>query len=141
MISPKVFILCFSSVNDDEDDGTVEFRASIKVLADKVGPLSRHRSELLDRCSRAETALSRAETALDEKTEQVKSLYTKHQIEKQRKKAILVFPSSPGEARSNFSRLLLPAFFADTRFRPYISLLIDHHAFRLQQKNVLRGKK
>ncbi|KAJ6800995.1 autophagy-related protein 11 [Iris pallida] len=80
-----------SSVNDDEDDGTVEFRASIKVLADKVGLLSRHRSDLLDRCSMAETALSRAETALDEKTEQVKSLYTKHQIEKQASKEKISF--------------------------------------------------
>ncbi|KAJ6849763.1 autophagy-related protein 11 [Iris pallida] len=80
-----------SSVNEDDDDGTVEFRASIKVLADKVGLLSRHRSELLERCSRAETAVSRAETALDEKTEQVKSLYTKHQLEKQASKEKISF--------------------------------------------------
>lgn len=79
-LSPWIFlpytISSCSTGSEDEDDGTAEFRLSIKVLSDKVGLLSRHRSELLVRCSRAEAAL-------EEKTEQIKGLYTKLQLEKQ----------------------------------------------------------
>ncbi|RWW30547.1 hypothetical protein BHE74_00002413 [Ensete ventricosum] len=45
-----------SSLSEDEDDFTRDFQACIKVLADKVTFLSRHRSDLSDRCSKAEVA-------------------------------------------------------------------------------------
>lgn len=80
-----------SSLNDNEDDGTVEFRACIKVLADKVGILSRHRTELLDRCSRAEAAHNQLMKELEEKKELVKNLYAKHQLEKQVNKEKISF--------------------------------------------------
>lgn len=73
-----------SSVGEDEDDCAVVFRLSVGVLSDKVGLLSRQRSELLERCSRAEAALK-------EKTEQINSLYSKHQIEKQASKEKISF--------------------------------------------------
>ncbi|KAL2936473.1 Autophagy-related protein 11 [Bienertia sinuspersici] len=64
-------------------DGTVEFRACIRVLADRVGILSRQRSELLDRYSKAEAANKQLSKELEERKELVKTLYTKHQFEKQ----------------------------------------------------------
>ena len=70
------FIFFFSSLNDNEDDGTVEFRACIKVLADKVGLLSLQRSKLL-------AAHDHLTKELEEKKELAKSLYAKHQLEKQ----------------------------------------------------------
>ncbi|MCL7046163.1 hypothetical protein MKW94_017639, partial [Papaver nudicaule] len=71
------------SANDNEDEGTAEFRACIRVLADKVSFLSRHRAELMERCSRAEAAHGHLTKELEEKKELVKSLYSKHQLEKQ----------------------------------------------------------
>lgn len=73
----------FSSVNDNEDDGTIEFRKCIRVLADKVGFLSRHREELLDKYPKIEVANEQLRKELEEKKELVKTLYTKHQLEKQ----------------------------------------------------------
>jgi len=73
----------FSSANDSEEDGMAEFRACIKVLADKVCILSRQRAELLDRYSKAEAANRRLTEELEERKELVKALYTKHQLEKQ----------------------------------------------------------
>ncbi|XP_043695460.1 autophagy-related protein 11-like isoform X2 [Telopea speciosissima] len=80
-----------NSVNDVEDDFTVEFRTCTRVLADKVGFLSRHRAELLDRCSTAEVAHGRLTKELDEKKELVKSLFAKHQLEKQTNKEKISF--------------------------------------------------
>lgn len=73
----------FSSTSDGEDDGNVEFRTCIRVLADKVGILSRQRAELLDRYSKAEAANKQLSKDLEERKELVKTLYTKHQLEKQ----------------------------------------------------------
>lgn len=78
-----VLLLFVSSASDAEDDGTVEFRACIKVLAEKVGILSRQRTELLDRYSKAEAANKQLSKELEERKELVKTLYTKHQLEKQ----------------------------------------------------------
>ncbi|KAJ4953141.1 hypothetical protein NE237_029973 [Protea cynaroides] len=80
-----------NSVNDVEDDFTVEFRTCMRVLADKVGFLSRNRGELLDRCSRAEVAHGHLTKELEEKKELVKSLYAKHQLEKQANKEKISF--------------------------------------------------
>ncbi|KAL2936444.1 Autophagy-related protein 11 [Bienertia sinuspersici] len=60
-----------SSASDGEDDGTVEFRACIRVLADRVGILSRQRSELLDRYSKAEAANKQLSKELEERKELV----------------------------------------------------------------------
>lgn len=73
----------FSSINDNEDDGTIEFRKCIRVLAEKVGLLSRQREELLDKYRKIETANEQLRKELEEKKELVKTLYTKHQLEKQ----------------------------------------------------------
>ncbi|XP_043706012.1 autophagy-related protein 11-like [Telopea speciosissima] len=80
-----------NSVTDNEDDFTAEFRTCIRVLADKVGFLSRHRAELLDSCSRAEVAHGHLTKELEEKKELVKSLYAKHQLEKQANKEKISF--------------------------------------------------
>ncbi|KAF8392996.1 hypothetical protein HHK36_021237 [Tetracentron sinense] len=80
-----------NSVGDNDDDSTTEFRACIRVLAEKVGFLSRHRAELLERCSRAEVAHGHLTKELEEKKELVKSLYTKHQLEKQANKEKISF--------------------------------------------------
>ncbi|KAK1323067.1 hypothetical protein QJS10_CPA02g01371 [Acorus calamus] len=80
-----------SSVNDNEDDVTAEFGSCIKVLADKVSFLSRHRAELLERCSRSEAAQAHLMKELEEKKEMVKNLYTKHQLEKQANKEKISF--------------------------------------------------
>lgn len=73
----------FSSANENEDDGTAEFRKCIRVLADRVGFLSRHREELLDKYRKAEVANEQLRKEMEEKKELVKTLYTKHQLEKQ----------------------------------------------------------
>ncbi|KAF8407277.1 hypothetical protein HHK36_006404 [Tetracentron sinense] len=80
-----------NSISDNEDDGIVEFRTCVRVLAEKVGFLSRHRAELLDRCSRAEVAHGHLTKELEEKEELVKSLYAKHQLEKQANKEKISF--------------------------------------------------
>ncbi|XP_021756821.1 autophagy-related protein 11-like [Chenopodium quinoa] len=80
-----------SSASDGEDDGNVEFRACIRVLADKVGILSRQRAELLDRYSKAEAANKQLSKDLEERKELVKTLYTKHQHEKQANKEKISF--------------------------------------------------
>lgn len=72
-----------SSISDNEDDGTAEFRKCIRVLADRVGFLSRHREELLDKNRKVELAHEQLKKELEEKKELVKTLYTKHQLEKQ----------------------------------------------------------
>ncbi|XP_042487340.1 autophagy-related protein 11-like [Macadamia integrifolia] len=80
-----------NSVNDIEDDCTVDFRTCIRVLADRVGFLSRHRAELLDRCAKAEVAHGLLTKELEERKELVKSLYAKHQLEKQANKEKISF--------------------------------------------------
>ncbi|XP_077215003.1 autophagy-like protein [Tasmannia lanceolata] len=80
-----------SPVNENEDDSTAEFRTCIRVLADKVGFLSRQRSELLERCSRIDAAQGHLVKELEEKKELVKSLYAKHQLEKQVNKEKISF--------------------------------------------------
>lgn len=79
-------MFCFeivSSINDNEDDGTTEFRKCLQVLADRVGFLSRHKEELLDKNRKVEVANEQLKKELEEKKELVKTLYTKHQLEKQ----------------------------------------------------------
>lgn len=73
----------FSSSGDNEDDGTAEFRECIRVLADKVGVILKHRADLLDRYSKAEAATEQLAKELEEKKELVNTLYIKHQHEKQ----------------------------------------------------------
>ncbi|KAK2966994.1 hypothetical protein RJ640_017712, partial [Escallonia rubra] len=80
-----------NSTNGNEDDGTAEFRDCIRILADKVGVLSRHRAELLERYSKSETATEQLKKELEEKKELVNTLYVKHQLEKQANKEKISF--------------------------------------------------
>ncbi|PQQ07571.1 autophagy-related protein 11 [Prunus yedoensis var. nudiflora] len=80
-----------NSINDNEDDGTVEFRKCIRVLADRVGFLSRHREELLDKYPKVEAANEQLRKELEDKKDLVKTLYTKHQHEKQANKEKISF--------------------------------------------------
>lgn len=73
----------FSSANDRDDDDIAEFRKCIRVLADKVSFLSRHREELHEKYSRTEAANEQLRKELEEKIDQVKTYYNKHQLEKQ----------------------------------------------------------
>ncbi|KZV15668.1 myosin-2 heavy chain-like [Dorcoceras hygrometricum] len=79
------------SSNKSDDDSTAEFRECIRVLADKVGVLSRQRVELVDRYSKTEAANEKLNKELEEKKELVNALYTKHQLEKQANKEKISF--------------------------------------------------
>lgn len=80
-----------SSANDDEDDSNAEFRECIRVLADKVSIIMRHRSELHDCFSRAEAARAHIVKELDEKKELVQNLRVKLQLERQANKEKISF--------------------------------------------------
>ncbi|CAN7119712.1 unnamed protein product [Brassica rapa subsp. narinosa] len=80
-----------NSINDGEDDGTVEFRKCIRVLADKVSFLSKHREELLEKCRNLDATIEQTRKDLGEKKELVKTLYTKHQLGKQANKEKISF--------------------------------------------------
>ncbi|KAJ7955679.1 Autophagy-related protein 11 [Quillaja saponaria] len=80
-----------NSIADNEDDGTAEFQKCIRVLADRVGFLSRHREELLDKYPKMEAVNEQLRKELEEKKEMVKTLYTKHQLEKQANKEKISF--------------------------------------------------
>lgn len=80
-----------SSTNDRDDDDLAEFRKCIRVLADKVSSLSRHREELLEKYSRIEATNEQLRKELEEKTDQVKTYYNKHQLEKQANKEKISF--------------------------------------------------
>ncbi|KAG8058277.1 hypothetical protein GUJ93_ZPchr0002g22933 [Zizania palustris] len=74
--------LSLTSVKKDEGDLTIQFQQCIKILADKVGFLSRQSSELLERYSRIEASHRALGRELEEK-ESIKNLYSKFQLEKQ----------------------------------------------------------
>ncbi|OMP09895.1 Autophagy-related protein 17 [Corchorus olitorius] len=80
-----------NSISDSEDDGTAEFRKCIRVLAEKVGFLSRHREELHEKYTNVEAGNEQLRKELEEKNELVKTLYTKHQLEKQVNKEKISF--------------------------------------------------
>ncbi|KAK6135636.1 hypothetical protein DH2020_030621 [Rehmannia glutinosa] len=80
-----------SAANESNDDSTAEFRECLRVLADKVGVLSRQRAELLDRQSKTEAANEQLSKELGEKKELVNTLYMKHQLEKQANKEKISF--------------------------------------------------
>ncbi|KAG2239949.1 hypothetical protein Bca4012_015458 [Brassica carinata] len=80
-----------NSISDNEDDGIVEFRKCIRVLADKVSFLSKHREELLEKCGNLDATIEQTRKELVEKKELVKTLYTKHQLGKQANKEKISF--------------------------------------------------
>lgn len=80
-----------NSINDNEDDDTADFRKCIRVLADKVNFLSRHRVELLAKFKKCELVNEQLRKELEEKKDLVKALYTKHQLEKQANKEKISF--------------------------------------------------
>ncbi|XWS16962.1 hypothetical protein CRYUN_Cryun33cG0026800 [Craigia yunnanensis] len=80
-----------NSISDSEDDGTAELCKFIRVLAEKVGFLSRHREELHEKYTNVEAVNEQLRKELEEKNELVKSLYTKHQLEKQANKEKISF--------------------------------------------------
>ncbi|KAJ0251768.1 hypothetical protein HA466_0126820 [Hirschfeldia incana] len=80
-----------NSINDNEDDGTVEFRKCIRVLAEKVSFLSKNREELFEKCKNLEATSEQTIKDLKEKKELVKTLYTKHQLGKQANKEKISF--------------------------------------------------
>nr|XP_043625256.1 autophagy-related protein 11-like [Erigeron canadensis] len=73
-----------NSANENGDDGTSDFREFVRVLAEKVGILTRRRAELMDRYTKKEAELG-------EKKELVNTLYTKLQSEKQVNKEKISF--------------------------------------------------
>lgn len=80
-----------NSISDSEDDGTAEFRKCIRILAEKVGFLYRHREELHEKYTSVEAVNEQLKKELEEKNELVKTLYTKHQLEKQANKEKISF--------------------------------------------------
>ncbi|KAM7267997.1 hypothetical protein ACFE04_010163 [Oxalis oulophora] len=79
------------SINETEDDATTEFRKCVRVLADKVSFLSKHREELLSKCPKLEAANEELRKEIEEKKELVKTLCTKLQHEKQANKEKISF--------------------------------------------------
>ncbi|KAL5207671.1 hypothetical protein ABZP36_032106 [Zizania latifolia] len=88
--SLRALALSLTSVKKDEGDPTIQFQQCIKILADKVGFLSRQSSELLERYSRIEAAHRTLGRELEEK-ESIKNLYSKLQLEKQASKEKISF--------------------------------------------------
>ncbi|MED6123290.1 oligomeric, coiled-coil, peripheral membrane protein [Stylosanthes scabra] len=82
-----------NSANDKDDDDIAEFRNCIRILADKVSFLSRHREEILEKYTRIEAANDQLRKELEEKKDQVKTYYNKHQLEKQANKERISFGS------------------------------------------------
>ncbi|VFQ61293.1 unnamed protein product [Cuscuta campestris] len=80
-----------NSINEKEEDSTAEFRECVRVLAEKVGALSKSRSELQERCSNAEASNKLLMAECEEKKELVNTLYKKHQLEKQAKEERISF--------------------------------------------------
>ncbi|KAD6794964.1 hypothetical protein R6Q59_021129 [Mikania micrantha] len=80
-----------NSANENGDDGFNEFRECVRVLADKVGMLTRQRAELIDRYTKAETSHEKLTKDLEEKKETVNTLYMKLQSEKQVNKEKISF--------------------------------------------------
>ncbi|XP_061349747.1 autophagy-related protein 11-like [Gastrolobium bilobum] len=80
-----------NSANDKDDDDIAEFRKCVRVLADKVGFLSRHHEELLEKHQRIEAANELLRKELEEKNDQVKTYYNKHQLDKQANKEKICF--------------------------------------------------
>ncbi|KAF8033729.1 hypothetical protein BT93_C0095 [Corymbia citriodora subsp. variegata] len=80
-----------NSAIENEDPGSADFRECIRVLADRVGFLSKHREELLDKKSKIQAANEQLRKELEEKEVQVKTLYKKHQLEKQANKEKISF--------------------------------------------------
>ncbi|PWA74122.1 hypothetical protein CTI12_AA253110 [Artemisia annua] len=80
-----------NSASENGDDGTAEFRECVRVLAEKVGVLTRQRAELIDRYTKAETSHEQLTKELDEKKELVNTLYMKVQSEKQVNKEKISF--------------------------------------------------
>lgn len=91
----------FSSLNENEDDGKAEFSKCIRVLADRVNFLSKHRLELLDMIPKLELANEKLRKELEEKEELIKTLYKRLQLEKQ------VFESSESCSSSFFFLFLM----------------------------------
>ncbi|XP_039024116.1 autophagy-related protein 11-like [Hibiscus syriacus] len=80
-----------NSLNDSEDDGSAEFRKCTQVLAEKVGFLSKHREELHEKFTNVEGVNEQLRKEMEEKNELVKTLFTKHQLEKQSNKEKISF--------------------------------------------------
>ncbi|XP_022158141.1 autophagy-related protein 11 isoform X2 [Momordica charantia] len=83
--------LAQSLANDNENDGTIEFRKCICTIADRVGFLAKHREELLEKYPKLEAANEQLMKELEEKKELVQTLYAKHQLEKQANKEKISF--------------------------------------------------
>ncbi|KAJ1410324.1 Autophagy-related protein 11 [Sesbania bispinosa] len=80
-----------NAANDKDDDDIAEFRKCVRVLADKVSFLSRHREELLEKYPKIEAANEQLRKELEEKIDQFKTFYKKHQHEKQANKETISF--------------------------------------------------
>uniref|UniRef100_A0A2P2MDT1 Uncharacterized protein n=2 Tax=Rhizophora mucronata TaxID=61149 RepID=A0A2P2MDT1_RHIMU len=80
-----------NSINEKDDDVTIEFQKSIQILSDRVSFLSKHREELLEKYPKLEAANERLRKEVEEKEELVTTLYKKHQLEKQASKEKICF--------------------------------------------------
>ncbi|KAL3687625.1 hypothetical protein R1sor_013934 [Riccia sorocarpa] len=81
--SLRALAVSLSSMNNDSGED-VEFRNSIKTLAEKVGILAQQRAELLERCTLAENNQNHLTKTLEE-------LKKKRQMEKQATKEMICF--------------------------------------------------
>ncbi|RAL38198.1 hypothetical protein DM860_017403 [Cuscuta australis] len=83
-----------------------EFRECVWVLAEKVGALSRSRSELQERCSNVEASNKLLMAECEEKKELVNTLYKKHQLEKQAYKGALIsLAYPPAQSKTKLSEI------------------------------------
>ncbi|KAJ7550899.1 hypothetical protein O6H91_07G123700 [Diphasiastrum complanatum] len=80
-----------SSISDAGEDVGYEFRAAIRILSERVGALVQQRTELLERCTKAEAVQNHLSKELENKTEMLKNMYAKRQQEKQASKEKICF--------------------------------------------------
>ncbi|KAF5776530.1 putative Ubiquitin-like domain superfamily [Helianthus annuus] len=89
--SLRVLAQALANSANDGDDGINEFRECVRVLAEKVGVLTRQRAELIDRYTKTEASHEQLTKELEEKKDLVNALYMKLQSEKQVNKEKITF--------------------------------------------------
>eukprot|EP00250_Pteridium_aquilinum_P007575 c17254_g1_i1 orf=501-3863(+) len=69
--------------NDSGDDGTADFCACVRGLAERVGWLAQQQADLLEHCNLVETRKGHLATELESKVELLKNQYAKRKLDKQ----------------------------------------------------------
>ncbi|KAH7289236.1 hypothetical protein KP509_31G065300 [Ceratopteris richardii] len=85
-LSESLRVLVASLPSDADGDGTADFCACIKGLAERIGKLAQQQSDLLEHCNLVETSKGQLATELEKKVELLKNQYVKRKMDKQANK-------------------------------------------------------